>query len=141
MKKFLLCIFILLIMISNSFAAQKREAADVDLTKLNSMMTYSTLFNIMLHPDEYLGKTIKIKGVFDSAKDPDTGIDYFAVVIMDDTMCCSSGLDFSLKKAYKYEYPKDYPEIGSNITVMGKLEKYTEGENIFYHLAEADIVK
>ena len=138
MKKFLLCIFILFIMISNSFAAPK---ADIDLTKLNSMMTYSTLFNILTNPDSYLGKTIKIKGIFDSAKDPDTGIDYFAVVIMDASACCSSGLDFSLKKKYKYEYPKDFPELGEDITVIGKFERYSEGENIYYHLAEADMIK
>ena len=138
MKKFLLCIFILFIMISNSFAAPK---ADIDLTKLNSMMTYSTLFNILTNPDSYLGKTIKIKGIFDSAKDPDTGIDYFAVVIMDASACCSSGLDFSPKKKYKYEYPKDFPELGEDITVIGKFERYSEGENIYYHLADADILK
>ncbi|MBR6900675.1 MAG: hypothetical protein IKN30_01260, partial [Synergistaceae bacterium] len=131
-------IFILFIMISNSFAAPK---ADIDLTKLNSMMTYSTLFNILTNPDSYLGKTIKIKGIFDSAKDPDTGIDYFAVVIMDASACCSSGLDFSLKKKYKYEYPKDFPELGEDITVIGKFERYSEGENIYYHLAEADMIK
>lgn len=135
MKKFFVSIIILLIFSSVSLSAQK---IDLDLTKLNTMMQYSTLFNIMTKPDDYTGKIIKINGLFDSAKDPDTGIDYFAVVVMDASACCASGLDFELKN--NYQYPKDYPEIGAKITVIGKFERYTEGEDVYYHLTEADLL-
>ena len=136
MKKFFVSISVLLIFSSAAFS----EKIDLDLTKLNTMMQYSTLFNIMTKPNDYTGKIIKINGLFDSAKDPDTGIDYFAVVVMDASACCASGLDFELKKEYNYQYPKDYPEIGAKITVIGKFERYTEGEDVYYHLAEADLL-
>lgn len=141
MKKFVICILIFILCTPPSSASENERKVDIDLSKLNTMMTYSTLFNIMTNPDNYIGKVIKIKGLFDSAKDPDTNIDYFAVVIMDASACCSSGLDFEPKKEYNYHYPADYPEIGSSITVIGKFERYVDGEEVYYHLAEADILK
>ena len=130
--------FVLIIFACPAFAAQK---IDLNLTKLNSMMTYSSVMNILMDPDKYLGKTIKIQGLFDSAQDPDTGTDYFAVAIMDAAACCAMGLDFSPKKEYNYKFPEDFPEIGAKITVVGRLEKYSEGDDIYYQLAEADMFK
>ncbi len=117
------------------------EKVDIDLSKMNITMAYSSIANILMKPDNYLGKTIKIRGLFDSAQDPETGIDYFAVALMDATACCAMGLDFSPKKEYNYKYPEDFPAIGSNITVVGKFEMYREGEDIYYQIGEADIIK
>lgn len=117
------------------------EKVDIDLSKMNITMAYSSIANILMKPDNYLGKTIKIRGLFDSAQDSETGIDYFAVALMDATACCAMGLDFSPKKEYNYKYPEDFPAIGSNITVVGKFEMYREGEDIYYQIGEADIIK
>ena len=38
---------------------------------------------MMIHTEQYLGKTIRIKGQYDSAQDPDTGTTFFGVVVMD----------------------------------------------------------
>ena len=57
---------------------------------------------------------------------------------MDSSACCSTGLDFVLKDEYKY--PKDYPEVGETITVAGKFEMYRDGDEVFCHLVDADIL-
>ena len=43
---------------------------DVDLTVLSSTMVYAEVFNMMLSPDDYIGKTIRITGIFSVYQDP-----------------------------------------------------------------------
>lgn len=97
---------------------------DVDLTKLSSTMVYSEVYNMMYTPDDYIGKTVKMKGQFAYYEDPETKAQYFACIIADATACCSQGLEFILTG--EYTYPTDYPELGSEITVTGTFEVYTE---------------
>ena len=111
---------------------------DVDFSKFSSVMAYSGIYDMMINPDSYLGKTVRVKGKFDTIHDDETGEDYFAVVVMDASMCCAAGLDFTLKG--KRKYPDDYPEIGTEITVTGKFERYTEGEDVYYRLGGSDML-
>ena len=119
-------------------AAGGAQAVDLDLTQFNGMMAYSGLFNVFINPDAYVGKTIKLRGQFEYAEDEETGKRYYAVILTDASACCAVGLDFVLKDGYVY--PKDYPALGANITVAGRFETYKEGENLFAHLVDADIM-
>lgn len=114
---------------------------DVDLTKLSSTMVYSEVYNMMTNPDEYVGKTVKMQGMFGigySCKD-DGSVDentiVFACVIADATACCSQGIEFVLTG--EHSYPADYPELGSEITVTGTFELYTENGFQYCRLANA----
>ena len=140
MKKFMCSILLILVFASCSFGVKKGnvQKVDFDLTKFSSVMVYSGLYNILSNPSEYVGQVIKIKGYFDLFHDNETGKDYFGVVIMDSSACCSTGLDFVLRDEYKY--PKDYPEVGETITVAGKFEMYRDGDEVFCHLVDADIL-
>ena len=70
---------------------------DLDLTKLSSTMVYSEVFNIMMDPDEFVGKTIRMAGLFSVYQDRQSGNDYFSCLIEDATACCAQGLEFVLK--------------------------------------------
>ena len=110
--------------------SQSTGSIDVDLTALSSTMVYSEVYSMMSFPDDYVGKTVKMKGQFavyqatdeNGAFIPDQI--YFACVIADATACCSQGLEFAL--AGEHTYPDDYPELGSEITVTGTFELYEE---------------
>lgn len=146
MKKFLCALILILSLIvsfvPSSYAAKKPlyRKIDLDLTKFSSVMLYSGLFNIMSNPSAYSGKVIKIRGTFDTFHDDKDNQDYFAVIIMDASACYTTGIDFVLKDAAKYKYPKDYPEAGSIITVAGKFELYREGEDLLCRLSDAEIL-
>jgi len=88
---------------------------DIDLTKMSSTMVYSEVYSMLMSPDDYIGKTIKM-----------TGDKYFACVIQDATACCWQGMEFVLVD--EYEYPNDYPELGEEITVTGVFDTYLEGK-------------
>lgn len=118
---------------------QGTEAADVDvdLTQLSSTMVYSEVYNMMVEPKDYIGKTVKMKGQFSVYEDQETGGAYFAVLIADATACCSQGMEFVLEGEKKY--PEDYPKEGEEITVTGEFQIYQEGEYNYCRLVDAKI--
>ena len=121
---------------ATSNPAQSADGIDVDLTKLSSTMVYSEVYNMMCTPDEYIGKTVKMKGQFAYYEDPETSAQYFACIIADATACCSQGLEFTLTGEHKY--PDDYPELGSEITVTGTFETYEEKGLQYFRLDNAE---
>ncbi|MBO4693486.1 MAG: hypothetical protein J5659_03710 [Clostridia bacterium] len=117
------------------FVADKlnKENCDIDLTSMNSTMVYSEVNNMMVNPDDYVGKTIKMRGQF-SVFGGDKR-NYYACIIADATACCSQGIEFISKKERKY--PEEYPEIGNEITVVGEFETYFEGDRKYCQLKNA----
>ncbi len=116
----------------------QEEAApgvDVDLTVLSSTMVYSEVYNMMISPDDYKGKVVKMKGQFVPYYDESTGNYYFACFISDATACCSQGIEFILTD--EYSYPEDYPHEGDTICVVGTFDTYMEGENMYCTLRNA----
>lgn len=96
--------------------------AEVDLTALSSIMVYSEIWNMMKAPENYIGKTIKMRGQFVCAGEQEEGKRYFGCLVADAAQCCSQGLEFVL--AGDHVYPDDYPALNSRITVTGTFETY-----------------
>ena len=108
---------------------------DVDLTKLSSTMVYSEVYNMMVEPDSYLGKTVKMSGPFAVYTDEESGKNYFACIIQDATACCSQGIEFTLSG--DYSYPEDYPAVNDIITVTGTFSTYEEDGYAYLTLLDA----
>jgi hypothetical protein len=70
---------------------------DYDLTKLSSDLIYAEVYNMMIFPKEYIGRTVKVSGVFtvyyDEAKDKY----HFACFVSDAAACCRQGIEFILE--------------------------------------------
>lgn len=106
---------------------------DYDLTKMSSTMIYSEVFNMMIDPDAYKNKIIKMKGNFSVMLAHGTTKRYFSVVVPDATACCQQGIEFVWPG--EHSYPHDYPAIGAEITVTGQfVEAFTEGEVSYNYL-------
>ena len=114
------------------------DGIDVDLTALSSTMVYSEVYNMLLSPDDYIGKTVKMDGTFAYYHDDSSDKDYFACIISDATACCSQGIEFMLTD--DYSYPDDYPEEGGNICVVGVFDTYREGDYTYFTLRDATLV-
>ena len=120
---------------TSSSAAQKTDGVDVDLTVMNSTMVYSEVQNMMQHPDDYLGKVVKMKGPFSVTEIEDKR--YYACIIKDATACCSAGIEFEW--AGDHAYPDDYPEKDQEITVTGTFNTYMEGKNKYLQLKDSQV--
>ncbi|MCR5788667.1 MAG: hypothetical protein K6G83_02150 [Lachnospiraceae bacterium] len=118
-------------------ALSAADGIDIDLTTLSSTMVYSEVYNMMVSPDDYIGKTVKMDGQFTQYHDESTGKYYFACIISDATACCSQGIEFVLTD--DYTYPDDYPQEGGAICVTGTFDTYQEGDYTYCTLRNARI--
>ena len=118
-------------------ASSASSAVDVDLTVLSSTMVFAEVNNIMVNPDDYMGKTIKMNGVYASSYGVDAEVSYHFVVIQDAAGCCPQGLEFIWNGEHRY--PEDYPENMTEIEVVGIYDSYDEYGKTYYYLAVEDI--
>lgn len=107
---------------------------DVDLTQLSSTMVYSEVFNMLNTPHDYVGKTVKMKGIMTTYQNTDKTKVYRTCLIADATSCCSQGMEFVLTGGSLY------PAEGSEITVTGTFHLYSENGQMYCHLVNATIV-
>ena len=110
---------------------------DIDMTVMSATMVYSEIFNMMLEPESYAGKTIKLDGWFSGYEDPSNGKVYTMCVVPDATACCSEGIEFVLADSGKLSYPEDYPEEEEDITIIGVYDAVGEEEDAYYVLQDA----
>ena len=111
---------------------------DVDLTSLSSTMVYAEVFNMIMNPENYDNKIVKMKGQFALFEDMENGKPFYACVIPDATACCLQGFEFV--PLPEYNYPKDYPKVDSKITIVGKFE-YDENNFGYCRLIDARFIR
>ena len=115
------------------------EGVDIDLTTLSSTMVYGQVYNMMFYPENFVGKTIRMQGIYSDYFDQGKGKHYFACIIMDATACCSQGIEFELTQ--EYTYPDEYPVDGDVCTVEGVFELYEEDGYQYCTLRNAKLIQ
>jgi hypothetical protein len=102
----------------------------IDLTKMSSTMVYSQVNDIVMYPDQYIGKEIIMEGVNGIYTESVSGKVYYSCVIQDATACCAQGIEYQLAKG---KYPKD----GEKVRVKGIFNVYEEGGYSYCRLEKA----
>lgn len=106
---------------------------DYDFTKMNYNMISAITFEMLVEPESYINKTVKISGNF--ASSIHEGKRSYAVILWDVTGCCPTGLNFEIPETMKF--PEDFPEIDDEITVTGTMRILNlDGEDALYFVAE-----
>ena len=98
-------------------------------------MVYSEVNNMLVNPDDYVGKTVRMSGTYAAFTNEDESQYYPAVIIADATACCSQGIEFELEG--KPSYPDGYPDPQTEVTVVGMFETYNEDGMQFCHLVNS----
>lgn len=130
MKKSLFFAMIALCVTLTLCFAQKKttakKSADVDLTKMSATMVYAKVFDMLINPENYEGKKVRMHGTFDVFEFEESGKLHrsFACIVQDATACCAQGLEFQLKD--NPAYPTGYPEKYAEITVSGTFHQFEE---------------
>ena len=122
----------------NTSASEENSSDDtyIDLTTLSATMVYSEVFMMMREPEDFIGKTVKMKGLFNYYHDEDSDISYYSCIIQDALACCSQGIEFELSKD---QSPVELT-VGDTICVEGVFDTYVEGKNIYATLRDAKII-
>ncbi len=126
---------ILLAMLLCACNGKKEETAEIsyDLSSLNETIAYSQLINIIKDPEDYLGKGIRLKGIYTANFNPFSKSYNYTVTIQDNTQCCAQGIEFILKDN------ASYPEKGEKITLSGVIDLFKEGKHSYVYLKDAVI--
>lgn len=99
----------------------KSGDVDVDLTQLSSTMVFAEVYHIMVEPEDYMGKRIRISGISTVYEDQKAGKSYYSCVVLDATACCAQGIEFKLRDG------GHYPGNDEEITVQGTFDTYEDG--------------
>ena len=114
---------------------------DIDLTNMGSDMVYATVYQLMVNPGEYIGKTIKMEGTYYASYFDQTQQYYHYCIIKDAMQCCSQGMEFIWEDG-SHVYPDDYPEDGTQIVVTGTFDTYREegSDSLYCCLRDSEMV-
>ncbi len=112
-------------------------SVDVDLTVLNSNMVYAEVYNMMTQPQEYLGKSIKMRGAYNVFQDESTGQIYYTCIIQDATACCAQGIEFIPEDMDAFK-AAEYAS-GDEIMLEGEFNVYPDGQYMYAVLTGAEI--
>ena len=97
-----------------------KKKYDIDLSRMSGTMIYGQVNQMVMYPKRYIGKHIKMKGIFSSYYDEELERRFYGCVIQDALAYCSQGLAFELAKPR--EFPKEYPAEGDIIIVEGDFD-------------------
>ena len=111
---------------------EKPLKIDIDLTNASKTIIYATVFNMVVEPDDFIGKTVRVSGNFRVFEDDYSDERYYAIIIPDATACCETGIEFIWEG--EHNYPEDYPAVEQKITITGKYNvmEFEDGVSYFY---------
>lgn len=113
----------------------KKEKVDFDLSTMKPNMVYAQVFDMLVSPETYENKVIRMKGNFEIFEGSEIMGKSYAVIIYDALACCQQGIEF------RYDFGDNLPEKGSEITVTGKFILSELESGISYNFVQADSVE
>lgn len=111
---------------------------DLDLSRMSGTVVYAQIYNLLSDPAPWLGKIIRMSGLYSFYEDHERNIVYHACIVPDAAACCAQGIEFIWSG--EHAWPGDYPEYGDGITVTGRLELYEEDGYTYLHLVDAELL-
>ena len=111
-----------------------QEQADVDVDVLsmpNEMAAYTQTNDINKYPDNYTGKTIRIKGSFSRTKLNGGSQKHNFIDVYDG--CCSYAW-------VAFTWDGDLPKSGANVTVIGTIHTGKENGNKFAEITAEKVI-
>ncbi len=104
---------------------------DIDLITMNPMLAYAEVWNILMEPHKYIGKTVKIRGRYYSFYDENISPDrYFFLFVEEYVSCCPEGMELTFDDSELKNYPNGFPSEESYIEIVGKFDMYElDGQN------------
>lgn len=120
------CSFLLCACSGKAGGARETAEADIDLTQLSKTMVYSELYNMLMNPRDYTGKSVKLKGAYYASFSEESNMYCHNVLVSDVSACCEAGIRFIWDND-EHEYPDEYPVNMSEVEVTGTFKIHNQG--------------
>ena len=126
--------------IDQEYVSDPDPSVDYDLTAMSSEMVYATVLQMLNVPDDYIGKKIKMSGVYYTTYYDVTDQYYHYVIIKDATACCAQGMEFVWGDG-NHVFPDEYPPEESEVEVIGEFEAYQDpgDPQTYVHLKDSSM--
>jgi hypothetical protein len=121
----------------NNEAEENQITIDIDFTRLSSTMQNAQLQIVMQNAHDYIGQTMKIRGVYDPYFIEHLE-EYLQFIMIDCPTGCPKYLEFIWSG--DRVYPDDYPELGTMIELVGVFNIYKLNGFDYPYFAVDDIV-
>ena len=134
MKKYFSLVLIIFIISASAACSADRTGADVDVdfTVLSGVMASAKFNDVMSNPGNYMGKTIKLNGLY--AVSRYQGGYYHFVLVEGADACCPEGIEFRLSGSY------DYPPERTRIEFTGIFDSHEDFGYTYYYIMADDII-
>ena len=139
-KKTIISLFLCLTLILTISACTNNSNEDdiLDLTSFGDVMVYGIIVDMLTDPEDYVGRTVKVNGLYEPFFSEDTERYHHFVKIVGSATCCPQFLEFKWNEG---NTPDDYPETGTEIEMVGIFGTYNEAMFIgLPYLAVDDIL-
>ena len=126
-------------------ATNEAVKIDFDFARMNSTMMATYTYRLAANPKEFVGKTLRLSGIFLTRVDKEDGKRYFGCLTggSGGCSCCAPGSVLEFMPKETYAWPTNFPPLESRITVTGRLEMFNVGSPdqsfIIPHLVDASI--
>ena len=112
---------------------------DYDLSSMGPDMVYATIYQMMIDPKSYVGKSFKVTGNYYSSYSKENDQYYHFCMVKDAAACCAQGLEllWADDSMNKHE---NCPDEEALVTVEGVFETYEEGQNTYGRLKDVRLV-
>lgn len=118
----------------NEVLQSNSSKVDFDLTKMSATMIYAEVFNMLIEPEKYENKRVKMRGYF-TIYNENTNDEVYSVIVPDATACCQQGIEFF----YNFENTK--PAQNADIIVTGIFKVHTMQNGITYNYINAESIE
>lgn len=118
MKK-IIAIFVSVLFLFACVSCSANDENFIDLTTMSSTMAMTQVQNMGNFPDQFVGKTIKMSGVWTREKTTEPS---YSCMYSDAAQCCVYGLSVTLADS------EELPLEGTNVTIEGQFELYKDGK-------------
>jgi uncharacterized membrane protein YcgQ (UPF0703/DUF1980 family) len=113
-------------------SADVRDRAD-EVVEIKEKMFVAQSNDVYYNADDYLGKTIKYEGMFQSYTDSASGITYYSVVRYGPG-CCGVDANCGFEVLWSGDNTTKYPEINDWVEAVGILKEYEENGYMYLRL-------
>mgnify|MGYP007110401609 FL=1 len=113
---------------------------DYDLSSMGPDMVYATIYQMMIDPKSYVGKSFKVTGNYYSSYSKENDQYYHFCMVKDAAACCAQGLEL-LWADESMNRHENCPDEEALVTVEGVFETYEEGQNTYGRLKDVRLVK
>ena len=137
MKKSFIGIISLILVIACFAGCGSKKAVDIDILDITESTFLSQITEIYNDPSSYIGKTIKIEGIF--KEDKHNGHSHYYVYRNAPVYDPDHGHEHIQQIGFEFEYNKSLPKENDWIEVLGILRIYTENGNAVLRLEDNNI--